>query len=137
MECAQDRGEAEAGWRRWDVRLDPGVPPGDVLERCVAERFALRRFEQVQVSLHDVFVHIVGAPETAHEHNILLVAAREFRQIAGMRSFWLTLVIMPLSFVDRRVRAADDPTSDEADRVMVIDRTGGGEAHALEQRLQA
>ena len=65
VEFAQDRGEAEAGWRRWDVRLDPGVPPGDVLERCVAEQFALRRFEQVQVSLHDVFVHIVGAPETA------------------------------------------------------------------------
>lgn len=64
VESAQDRGEAEPGWRRWDVRLDPGVPAGDVLERCVAERFALRRFEQVQVSLHDVFVHIVGAPET-------------------------------------------------------------------------
>jgi ABC-type uncharacterized transport system ATPase subunit len=41
------------------------VVPGDVLERCVAEQFALRRFEQVQASLHDVFVHIVGAPETA------------------------------------------------------------------------
>ncbi len=65
VEFAQDRGGAEAGWRRWDVRLDPGVPPGDVLERCVAEHFALRRFEQVHVSLHDVFVHIVGAPETA------------------------------------------------------------------------
>jgi len=64
VESAQDRGEPEAGWRRWDVRLEPGVPPGDVLERCVAERFALRRFEQVQVSLHDVFVHIVGTPET-------------------------------------------------------------------------
>ena len=64
VESAQERGGAEAGWRRWDVRLEPGVPPGDVLERCVAERFALRRFEQVQVSLHDVFVHIVGSPET-------------------------------------------------------------------------
>jgi len=29
--------------------------------------------------------------------NILIVAAREFRQIASMRSFWLTLLIMPLS----------------------------------------
>jgi ABC-type uncharacterized transport system ATPase subunit len=35
-----------------------------VLERCVAERFPLRRFEQVHASLHDVFVHIVGSPET-------------------------------------------------------------------------
>jgi ABC-2 type transport system ATP-binding protein len=65
VESALDRGEAEAGWRRWDVRVEPGVSPGDLLERCVAERFPLRRFEQVHVSLHDVFVHIVGAPETA------------------------------------------------------------------------
>jgi len=64
VESAQDRGEAEPGWRRWDVRLDPGVAPGDVLERCVAQQFPLRRFEQVHASLHDVFVHIVGQPET-------------------------------------------------------------------------
>ena len=65
VESAQDAGKAEAGWQRWDVRLVPGVAPGDLLERCVAEQFPLRRFEQVHVSLHDVFVHIVGAPETA------------------------------------------------------------------------
>ena len=62
---ANDRGEAEPGWRSWDVRLEQGVAPGDVLERCVAARFPLRRFEQVQASLHDVFVHIVGTPESA------------------------------------------------------------------------
>ena len=38
--------------------------------------------------------------------NILLVAAREFRQIAGMRSFWLTLLILPLAIVARSRRAA-------------------------------
>ena len=66
VESAQDRGEdGSGGWRRWDVRLAPGVSPGDVLERCVAQQFALRRFEQVHASLHDVFVHIVGAAETA------------------------------------------------------------------------
>jgi len=65
VESAEDRGEAEAGWRRWDVRLTPGVKPGDVLERCVAEQFPLRRFEQLHSSLHDVFVHIVGTPESA------------------------------------------------------------------------
>jgi ABC-2 type transport system ATP-binding protein len=64
VESAADLGEAEPGWRRWDVRLEQGVAPGDVLERCVAERFPLRRFEQVHASLHDVFVHIVGTPET-------------------------------------------------------------------------
>jgi ABC-type Na+ efflux pump permease subunit len=30
-------------------------------------------------------------------HNILLVAMREFRQITGMRSFWLTLLILPIA----------------------------------------
>ncbi|HEY7006883.1 MAG TPA: ATP-binding cassette domain-containing protein [Sphingomicrobium sp.] len=64
VESAADGGEAEKGWKRWDVRLEPGVAPGDVLERCVAEQFPLRRFERVHASLHDVFVHIVGAPET-------------------------------------------------------------------------
>ena len=64
VESAQDRGEAESGWHRWDVRLDTGVAPGDVLERCVSQQFPLRRFEQVHASLHDVFVHIVGQPET-------------------------------------------------------------------------
>ena len=27
--------------------------------------------------------------------NILIVAAREFKQITAMRSFWLTLLILP------------------------------------------
>jgi hypothetical protein len=31
----------------------------------------------------------------------VFVAAREFRQIARMRSFWLTLLIIPLSMVVR------------------------------------
>jgi len=65
VESATDCGEAETGWKKWDVRLEPGLAPGDVLERCVAERFPLRRFERIHASLHDVFVHIVGAPETA------------------------------------------------------------------------
>lgn len=64
VESATDDGDAGDGWRRWDVRLEPGVAPGDVLERCTAQQFPLRRFEQVQVSLHDVFVHIVGTPES-------------------------------------------------------------------------
>ena len=64
IEFAADRGEADQGWRRWDVRVEPGVAPGDVLERCIAEQFPLRRFEQVHASLHDVFVHIVGQAET-------------------------------------------------------------------------
>jgi ABC-2 type transport system ATP-binding protein len=34
-----------------------------VLERCVAQQFPLRRFEQMHASLHDIFVHIVGSAE--------------------------------------------------------------------------
>ena len=64
VESATDEGETEAGWRAWDVRLKPGVVPGDLLERCVASQFPLRRFEQLHASLHDIFVHIVGSAET-------------------------------------------------------------------------
>ena len=63
FETADDRGDAGDGWRRWDVRLKPGITPGDVLERCTSERFPLRRFEQLHASLHDVFVHVVGSAE--------------------------------------------------------------------------
>jgi ABC-type Na+ efflux pump permease subunit len=67
-------------------------------------------------------------------NNILIVAAREFRQIASMRSFWLTLLIMPLSFAIGGF-APKLIHGDEPSRVMVIDRTGGGEARAIEQRF--
>jgi len=68
-------------------------------------------------------------------NNILIVAAREFRQIASMRSFWLTLLIIPLSmviggFTPRLIH------SDEPDRIMIIDRAGGGEARAIGERFK-
>ena len=62
VESAEQRGPPADGWQQWDVRLRPGIAAGDLLEQCVASGFALRRFEQQQASLHDVFVHIVGAP---------------------------------------------------------------------------
>ena len=66
--------------------------------------------------------------------NVLIIAAREFRQIASMRSFWLTLLIMPLSFAIGGF-APKLIGGDEAARVMVIDRSGGDEARAIEQRF--
>jgi len=51
------------GWTDWDVRLDPGGDPGDLLQACTERGFALRRFEQSRPSLHDVFIHIVGGEE--------------------------------------------------------------------------
>jgi ABC-type Na+ efflux pump permease subunit len=67
--------------------------------------------------------------------NILLVAAREFRQIAGMRSFWLTLLIIPVSIVIGAL-VPQLVQNDDAARVMVIDRTGGAEARAIAQRFE-
>lgn len=67
--------------------------------------------------------------------NVLIIAAREIRQIMGMRSFWLTLLILPLTMVVSGLM----PKllhNDEAERVMLIDRTGGGEASAIRERLE-
>jgi len=66
---------------------------------------------------------------------ILIVAAREFRQIASTRSFWLTLLILPLALaigpITQRFMNKDDP-----DRIMLIDRTPGGTvAQAIERRF--
>ena len=66
--------------------------------------------------------------------NILIVAAREFRQIAGMRSFWLTLLILPLAFAAGPL-AQRFINDDQPSRIMVIDRTGGAEARAIGERI--
>ena len=57
------RKETENGWTDWDVALTPGADPGDLLEAATAQGFALRRFESHTPSLHDVFIHLVGAEE--------------------------------------------------------------------------
>lgn len=64
VEGAEETGPAAAdSWRAWDVRLAPGGDPGDLLQHCTAQGFALRRFEQQRASMHDVFLHIVGGAE--------------------------------------------------------------------------
>jgi len=55
--------EEHDGWTGWDVRLEPGGDPGDLLQACTERGFALRRFEQSRPSLHDVFIRIVGGEE--------------------------------------------------------------------------
>jgi ABC-type Na+ efflux pump permease subunit len=68
-------------------------------------------------------------------NNILLVALREYRQITRMRSFWLTLLILPVALaiapLTQRFMGED-----EADRVMIVDQSGGGAATEITQRLQ-
>jgi len=64
VEGAEETGFVAAdGWRAWDVRLASGGDPGDLLQYCTAQGFALRRFEQQRASMHDVFLHIVGGAE--------------------------------------------------------------------------
>ncbi|URD61985.1 ABC transporter permease [Sphingomonas sp. KRR8] len=66
--------------------------------------------------------------------NILIVAEREFKQITAMRSFWLTLLILPLalSFGPLASKFLKD---DDASRLMIVDRSGGAVASALAARI--
>jgi len=54
---------SQDGWILWDVQLEPGGDPGDLLQACTERGFGLRKFEQSRPSLHDVFIHIVGDAE--------------------------------------------------------------------------
>ncbi|MCD2323164.1 ABC transporter permease [Sphingomonas sp. IC-56] len=67
--------------------------------------------------------------------NILLVAAREFRQIAMTRSFWLTLLILPLAFAVGPIASRFMDKSD-TQTVMLVDKAGGRTAAAIRQRIE-
>ncbi len=49
------------GWTRWRLTLRLGAEPQAVLEACFAQGLVLRDFDQQEPSLHDVFMHLVGA----------------------------------------------------------------------------
>ena len=67
-------------------------------------------------------------------NNILLVAKREFRQIAAMKSFWLTLLLVPVALAIGPL-ITDSFDEDEPDRVMLVDRSGGRAGAAIENRF--
>ena len=69
-------------------------------------------------------------------NNILLVASREIRQVLAMKSFWLTLLILPVALALGPIftRSLDD---DEPSRVILVDRSGGEAAAAIEARFAA
>ena len=52
---------AQDGWTSYDLELEPQVSPENLLEHCTLNGFALRQFDVRQASLHEVFVHLVGA----------------------------------------------------------------------------
>ncbi|THD77557.1 MAG: ATP-binding cassette domain-containing protein [Phenylobacterium sp.] len=56
-------GPASRGWTDYEVALAPGAAAGALLEACTTGGFALRRFETHRASLHEVFLHLVGADE--------------------------------------------------------------------------
>ena len=66
--------------------------------------------------------------------NILLVAVREFRQVAAMKSFWLTLLLLPVALALGPL-LGDSLDEDEPTQVVMIDRAGGSAAEAIESRF--
>ena len=66
--------------------------------------------------------------------HIMLVAAREFRQIAATRSFWLTLIILPAAFALGPLTSRFNGRSN-VETVMLIDQSGGGVAAAIRHQI--
>jgi ABC-2 type transport system ATP-binding protein len=60
---AQPLGPARDGWTHYQVTLNPCADPGDLLEACTAQGFALRAFDIQSPALHEVFIHLVGADQ--------------------------------------------------------------------------
>ena len=67
-------------------------------------------------------------------HNILLVARREFAQVMALKSFWLTLLLIPLALAIGPI-LGDKLDDNEPTRVVVIDRSGGSAGAALKARF--
>ena len=63
VKSCRPAGPAADGWQEFQVELDPGVAAGDILENCTERSIPLRRFDQRQASLHDVFLQMVGPAE--------------------------------------------------------------------------
>jgi ABC-2 type transport system ATP-binding protein len=55
----------EEGWTDWQIVLQPGVEPGDLLQACVQTGFVLRDFAAYSATLHDVFLQLAGPAQEA------------------------------------------------------------------------
>lgn len=67
--------------------------------------------------------------------HILLVAAREFRQIAMTRSFWVTLLILPLALAVGPL-ASRFMGDEDTETVMLVDQSGGDAAAEIMRRIE-
>ncbi len=50
----------EEGWTDWQIEMQTGREPGDLLQACIEKQFVLRDFEAHGATLHDVFLHLAG-----------------------------------------------------------------------------
>ena len=66
---------------------------------------------------------------------ILLIAKREFRQILRMRSFWLTLLLLP-AVVALGPLLGEAFKDDESTRVMLIDQSNSSVGQVVQQRFE-
>jgi ABC-2 type transport system ATP-binding protein len=57
---AAEIASSEAGWRSFDLKLQPGASAAGLLENCTTNAFPLREFNVRAPSLHEVFIHFVG-----------------------------------------------------------------------------
>ena len=63
VQSAANKGAKGDGWSEWEVALSPGADAGDLLQAATSQNFALRGFDIHEPSLHDVFIHLVGADQ--------------------------------------------------------------------------
>lgn len=74
---AENTGNAGNGWQTYDVELADGMTPAELLEHCTSNSFALRSFDVLTPSLHEVFIHFVGSdPDTIQADSALQEAAQ-------------------------------------------------------------
>lgn len=66
---------------------------------------------------------------------VYLVAKREFLQILKMKSFWLTLLILPVALALGPL-LSDTLNPSESTRVAIVDRSGGEAGEALRTRYE-
>lgn len=53
--------------QRWDIQLAEQADPQAVLQACFTHGIRLRRFQQTDPTLHDIFMHLVGAQGSTAE----------------------------------------------------------------------
>lgn len=67
-------------------------------------------------------------------HNILLVARREFAQVVALKSFWLTLLLIPIALAIGPM-LGDKLDDDDPTRVILVDRADGRAGESIVQRF--